>query len=330
MEKYKDSDAFDSSYKFYKGNLHSHTTVSDGKLKPEESAKLYKEAGYSFLAITDHNIFTDFSSDLDDEKFIIIPGFEASVLWFYNKTNVLVDRCHHLLVFKDPDAKDFDFKHLENVEILKLYGPDVDFVKESQKFIDNLKKRGAVICYNHPAWSRVMDSDFLSLKGYDFLEIYNWGTVLDSNSGSDVTSWQKVLDSGCKVNALATDDNHNKATGELFDSFGGYVMVNAKDLNQDEIMKALLAGQYYSSSGAVIKNWGIRNGKAYLECENANFVFFRFGPGVRCAKVKCEKGLTYAEFDIPEDTTYFRFEVVDDKGKTAWTNPYYIDDNFLL
>ena len=38
----------------YKANLHSHSTLSDGCLTPEEMAAAYREQGYSILAITDH------------------------------------------------------------------------------------------------------------------------------------------------------------------------------------------------------------------------------------------------------------------------------------
>ncbi len=34
---------------FYKANLHSHTIVSDGRLKPEESKEIYKQHGYQVL-----------------------------------------------------------------------------------------------------------------------------------------------------------------------------------------------------------------------------------------------------------------------------------------
>ena len=40
--------------KWFKGNLHTHTTESDGKLSPEECYALYKSKGYDFLARTDH------------------------------------------------------------------------------------------------------------------------------------------------------------------------------------------------------------------------------------------------------------------------------------
>ena len=40
--------------RFYRGNLHTHSTRSDGRLEPEEVIGRYRERGYDFLALTDH------------------------------------------------------------------------------------------------------------------------------------------------------------------------------------------------------------------------------------------------------------------------------------
>ena len=45
---------FDKPGKFWKGNIHTHSTRSDGALPPEEVCRRYREAGYHFLSITDH------------------------------------------------------------------------------------------------------------------------------------------------------------------------------------------------------------------------------------------------------------------------------------
>ena len=34
---------------FYKANLHTHTTVTDGKFSPEEIKEIYKAHGYSYM-----------------------------------------------------------------------------------------------------------------------------------------------------------------------------------------------------------------------------------------------------------------------------------------
>ena len=43
--------------KWYKVGLHTHTTLSDGKKTPEEMARIYKNAGYDAVAITDHWVY---------------------------------------------------------------------------------------------------------------------------------------------------------------------------------------------------------------------------------------------------------------------------------
>jgi len=42
---------FDKSGRFYRGNLHSHSTHSDGEKSAEEVCRTYRELGYDFLAI---------------------------------------------------------------------------------------------------------------------------------------------------------------------------------------------------------------------------------------------------------------------------------------
>ncbi len=78
----KNVEGFSKTGNWYKGNLHCHSTNSDGKLSPKEVVDLFKENGYSFLCFSDHDIYTDYRSEFDSEDFIILPGLEASVNLF--------------------------------------------------------------------------------------------------------------------------------------------------------------------------------------------------------------------------------------------------------
>ena len=40
--------------RWFKGNLHTHTTDSDGQMSPDDCAALYRGRGYDFLSLTDH------------------------------------------------------------------------------------------------------------------------------------------------------------------------------------------------------------------------------------------------------------------------------------
>ena len=44
---------------WFKGNLHTHSTNSDGDTPPEHVAEWYLENGYDWLCLTDHNHLTD-------------------------------------------------------------------------------------------------------------------------------------------------------------------------------------------------------------------------------------------------------------------------------
>ena len=57
-----------------KGNLHTHTTFSDGRLPADEVVARYRELGYDFLAITDHD------DRIDDEYWFHIPPGDDRML----------------------------------------------------------------------------------------------------------------------------------------------------------------------------------------------------------------------------------------------------------
>lgn len=65
--------------KFYKANLHCHSTVSDGRNTPEELRDYYKAHGYQILALTDHELLVD-HSDLNAEDFLMFTGYEYAIV----------------------------------------------------------------------------------------------------------------------------------------------------------------------------------------------------------------------------------------------------------
>jgi hypothetical protein len=45
-----------SEPRWWRGNLHTHTLWSDGDGFPEVVAQWYRDAGYNFLSLSDHNV----------------------------------------------------------------------------------------------------------------------------------------------------------------------------------------------------------------------------------------------------------------------------------
>ena len=60
---------------WYKGNLHTHSTNSDGRKTPEEIVQIYKDHGYQFLAFTEHELYTH-NRALSDKDILILPRVE--------------------------------------------------------------------------------------------------------------------------------------------------------------------------------------------------------------------------------------------------------------
>ena len=84
----KKMEGFSKEGNWYKGNLHCHTTHSDGRLTPAEVVQYYKKEGYDFLAISDYNIFSDYRRDFDCDEFIILPAVEASAVLYKDEITI--------------------------------------------------------------------------------------------------------------------------------------------------------------------------------------------------------------------------------------------------
>jgi predicted metal-dependent phosphoesterase TrpH len=65
-----------------RGNLHAHTTFSDGRRPIDEVIARYRSLGYDFLAITDHEdrVFDDywFHIPSGDDQLLVLPGIELN------------------------------------------------------------------------------------------------------------------------------------------------------------------------------------------------------------------------------------------------------------
>src|SRR5438128_9135021 len=75
--------SFSMGATWYKGNIHTHTTDSDGQQTPAQVIQWYIDHGYNFLALTDHNWFSSsesagFGVAYNGPNFLMIPGEEVT------------------------------------------------------------------------------------------------------------------------------------------------------------------------------------------------------------------------------------------------------------
>jgi hypothetical protein len=326
--KYENVNAYPKDTLWYRGNLHSHTVNSDGCFTPPEAAKSYREHGYSFICLSEHDRYTDYSSEFNTDDFIILPGLEASTSLLLSPEQPEAIKTHHIHGILGNEKMQAEASgHFRNMEYLRpvLYYGKWDGAAAAQKLTDTLRGYGCLTTYNHPIWSRVEPHEFTGLKGVWALEIYNYNTVNESGTGTDTTYWDLILRSGRNIFGFASDDNHNQ--GNFDDSYGGWICVASQSLTHENIINAMLRGEFYSSSGPEISGWGIENDHAYIECsacERINFICGGFINAGTTVISKTENGIKYAEYSLKGNETYVRAECIDNSGRRAWTNAIFL------
>jgi hypothetical protein len=296
---------FEVKGEWYKGNLHCHSTVSDGILSPVDVAEMYRKNGWNFLAFTEHSIFTNWE-DLNRDDFLIIPGVEISI----DESNR--PRCYHLVgIQKDSGS----LKHRERIDRYYWQGP-----ASVQLTIDTLKEKGFYVILCHPIWSRTEFEDFKDFNGYFGIEIYNYGCEMESHTGLSTVYWDSLLRRGKKVWGLATDDAHHRIKDEM----GGWVMVKVDELTKEKILDALIDGKFYASSGPIINYFGIQDGEVIVECSPANAIHFVTYESTGASFYAEDKPLRSARFKLRGDELYVRVECVDEYSRVAWSNPIFL------
>ena len=321
---------------FYKANMHCHSNLSDGNLTPEQLKEIYKNKGYSILAITDHDSIRNHSY-LDDEDFLTITSMEITIKPKLVSANV--DRrmkiCHLNVYALEQDndynvcySTDYDYySPKERVEaILKANGEDYKRVYSPEgvnKIIDIANEKGFLVCYNHPMWSLENYTNYSRYENIWAVEIYNNSSAINGLFEYVPNVYDDFLRMGKRIFPIASDDNHNPTKN---DSFGGYIMIDSNSLTYKDIMQSLKNGDFYSSTGPTINEVAVIGDKVHINCSDAKYIFMstcgRRSDSVIAAE---NEYVTSAEFTFIPDDVYFRIDVVDGFGRRANTRAYFID-----
>ena len=328
----------DKNKKFYRGNMHCHSNLSDGYFSPEELKELYVAKGYSFLAITDHEHFNN-NSHLDDENFITLTSAEFAIKQFPEQStlkNFDMKVCH-LNFYAKEQGNDYTFcynsvaDHFSKPErrsCINRPENDVERVYGHEgisALIREANENGFFVCYNHPRWSLENYADYSGYEGLWGVEVYNHACTVDGIYDYDINVFDDMLRDGKRVFASCGDDNHNKR-GSLLQSFGASVYVNTDKLSYESIVEGLLSGSFYSSTGPEIYSLYVEDGKVYVECSDAKRISYSTR-GRRCkAENAADDFINSAVFDIKDTDGYFRIDIIDENGTRANTQAYFVDE----
>lgn len=300
---------------FFRGNLHTHSTLSDGQKTPEQIVELYKRAGFHFLSLTDHRVYNDHSA-LSTPDFLLVPGFEMDI---FNDEKRQDNHIVCILADKDKPGLPFGTRRTDPGswrDGMPWGGPP-----QVQAFIDEMNEKGFLCFWAHPVWSRNELCDFIDYTGLFGVELFNTGCHIENATGygGDIY-WDSALRRGKPWRGFAVDDAHFHQR----DYCQGWITVKAEALTWDVILSSIRAGRFYASVGPEISDFGIRDGVAFLDCPRAREIHF-VGWHARGKSFVSfdEEGLTHAEFPL-EGQDFIRAEVVDFAGRRAWTNPLFL------
>ena len=302
----------------YRANLHCHTTVSDGSQTPEQIRDIYKAKGYHIVAFTDHETLKG-QTHLCDKDFLAVNSVEMALSqpgdmpWPRKK-------CYHLNLYAMRQDMTQTPVHLHEAAAY-------DDIAAINKYITERTAEGFLVCYNHPYWSLQTFADYGNLQGCFAMEIYNHGCeVTDGYYGYHPQAYDEMLrqSHGRGLFCVSTDDNHNRgpAGNPHIDSFGGWIWVDSPSLDYGDVMQAIARGDFYSSQGPEIYDYGVKDNLLTVQCDPCELITV-YTQGRHC-QIKTGTDMEHAEFTLKGDEGYVRVMCRNKYKKDANTNAIWL------
>ncbi|MDR7810837.1 PHP domain-containing protein [Lacrimispora sp.] len=308
---------------FYKANMHCHTTVSDGKLTPEEVKEEYQKRGYQIVAYTDHGKYCP-HPEFNSKDFLALAGFGADIKNDPMNGVQAEERTFHMNFYDgSPDEM--------QEEKAGACGP------ESQKdgglganaYIKKMKQLGFLACDCHPYRSMQNYDDYTGLEGLFAMEIYHYRSDLEGLNGYNPQAYDEMLRCHKEIYCLASDGNKNEYPmgHPLSDSFGGFIKIRARELTYPAVMQALKRGDFYSSMGPEIHSLYIEGKDLVVKTSPVEKIYMKM-EGKNCRMKIALKGesLEEARFPLTGREGYIRVVCRSEDGLYANSNAYFLKD----
>ena len=296
---------FDKPGAWRRGNLHMHSTRSDGMRSPQEVIGAYRAQGYDFVSLTDH-FLERYQFPIVDTRAERIAGF----------TTLFGAELH------GPALRTGEIWHIVAV------GLPLDFAIPAEgetgpELAARAQASGAFVGIAHPGWYGLTLDDALKVAPYaDAVEVYNLTARLDSDRADGwYLAEHLAMATGKPLLAYAADDAHCK---DRADSFGGWVMVKSEENSPEVLLAALKAGSFYSSMGPELRDIRREGNELVIESSPVEEVYLT-GPGIK-RKYLQRSALTSTRFPLDLFLgEWARVTVVDRAGQRAWSNPFTLE-----
>ena len=297
--------------RWFKGNTHTHTVNSDGDSTPDEVVRWYREHGYHFLVLTDHNYLTSVEGlntvHGATDKFLVIAGEEVTST-----------------VQTKP-------VHVNGLALDSFVAPPkpTSIREVLQQSVDGIRAAKGIPHVNHPnfGWALTPD-DLAQLERTRLFEVFNGHPHVNNAGGGGVPGleevWDRVLSSGRLMFGIAVDDAHHfKRPGDPTASGPGrgWVLVRAPRLETRAIVDALERGDFYASTGVELSAYDVTGSGITVRIRSTTWSKYRVQFIGRGGHVLSEVVDSSATYTFKGDEGYVRTRVLESNGQVAWTQP---------
>ena len=275
----------------YQGQLHVHSNGSpDSADTPTHVVEAYRDAGYDFITLTDHDNVTA------DPSVSGITWLGTSIEEFYNGNT-----SHIIAINTTVNSSN---------EVL-------------QDVIDDQRAENALVMLCHPNLGIALGAtseSLLQLERFQLLEVYNaFNDSAENDNGEDV--WDEMLSLGKKIWGTAVDDCHDVDTASEFDD--AWVQVFANDDSASTLLTQLERGNFYASTGASVTGVTVTDLTITITVPDSSNIEFI---GKRGRVLQTNSATTSASYTITGDEMYVRIRVTKVSDSTmAWTQPIFLE-----
>jgi hypothetical protein len=300
-----------AALRWYKGNTHTHTLNSDGDSTPDEVVRWYREHGYQFLVLTDHNYLTsvDGLNALHGatDKFLVVRGEEV--------TSSVSGKAVHVNGL--------------NLDTLVKQSTAASVGAAMQENVDGIRKASGVPHINHPNFTWAMTSDdLLQVQRTRLFEIFNGHPQVNNEGGGGSPGleeiWDRLLTSGRLMYGVAVDDAHHfRRPGDPLASGPGrgWIYVRSDRLESRAIVEAMERGEFYASTGVELASYQATTTSIALAIKPTTYSKYRVQFIGRGGRVLTESTDPTATYTFKGDEGYVRARVLESNGYMAWTQP---------
>ena len=300
--------------RWYKGDTHAHSNMSaDGDSPPAVITGWYKDHGYSFVVLTDHNTLTDPGTipGVADSSFIVIPGEEITM----GASGTPV--------------------HVNGLGVWRYvpWTPQAGQFETIQYHVNAIRSVGGIAQINHPNFGGGLDTAVLAtIRGAKLIEVYNAINVCYSTGTADRPSvekiWDQMLGAGQEIYGVASDDAHlmQGTWSETRPNPGrAWIVVWAPRLASSEILKSIDAGNFYASTGVVLESIQVEAERITISIDtSAGGTYSTQFIGVG-GEVLAETTDNPAVYDRLGTERYVRARITAPTGARAWVQPVFVD-----